>query len=58
MAGFFLGPHLGWWPALVQVENVQELSELGVIFLMFYIGLEFDLEKLKQAILQNEVQIG
>ncbi len=48
LAGFFLGPHLGWWPALVQVENVQEFSELGVIFLMFYIGLEFDLEKLKQ----------
>lgn len=48
LAGFFLGPHLGWWPALVHVENVQELSELGVIFLMFYIGLEFDLEKLKQ----------
>jgi CPA2 family monovalent cation:H+ antiporter-2 len=48
VAGFFLGPHLGLWPALVQVENVQELSELGVIFLMFYIGLEFDLDKLKQ----------
>lgn len=48
VAGFFLGPHLGWWPALVEVENVMELSELGVIFLMFYIGLEFDLEKLKQ----------
>ena len=48
IAGFFLGPHLGLWPALVEVENVQELSELGVIFLMFYIGLEFDLEESEQ----------
>ncbi|MCB1120705.1 MAG: cation:proton antiporter [Verrucomicrobiae bacterium] len=48
IAGFFVGPNLGWWPAVVHLENVQELSELGVIFLMFYIGLEFDLEKLKQ----------
>jgi len=48
VAGFFLGSDLAWWPTLVHLENVQELSELGVIFLMFYIGLEFDLDKLKQ----------
>ncbi len=50
LAGVFLGPNLGLWPALVHIENVQELSELGVIFLMFYIGLEFDLDRLKQII--------
>ncbi len=48
-AGFMIGPHLGLWPALVQIENVQELAELGVIFLMFYIGLEFDLDRLKKV---------
>ncbi|MDA0350414.1 MAG: cation:proton antiporter [Verrucomicrobia bacterium] len=48
VVGVFLGPNLGWWPALVRLENVTELSELGVIFLMFYIGLEFDLDRLKQ----------
>ncbi len=48
-AGFFLGPHIGLWHALVSVENAQGLSELGVIFLMFYIGLEFDLERLKKV---------
>lgn len=48
-AGFAIGPHLGLWPALVQIENVQELAELGVIFLMFYIGLEFDLDRLKKV---------
>lgn len=49
-AGFLVGPHLGLWPALVTLENVQELSELGVIFLLFYIGLEFDLTRLRQAL--------
>jgi monovalent cation:H+ antiporter-2, CPA2 family len=48
VAGFLLGPNFGLWPELVHVDHVKELSELGVIFLMFYIGLEFDLEKLKQ----------
>lgn len=48
-AGFVLGPHLGLWHSLVSIENAQGLSELGVIFLMFYIGLEFDLERLKKV---------
>ncbi|WP_221774794.1 cation:proton antiporter [Pelagicoccus albus] len=46
-AGFFLGPNLGLWPPLVTLSNVQDLSELGVVFLMFYIGLEFNIEKVK-----------
>lgn len=50
LAGFLLGPHLGLWPALVELDNVLELSELGVIFLLFYIGLEFDFGKLKRVI--------
>lgn len=30
---------------------IQSISELGVIFLMFCVGLEFDLKKLKQTLL-------
>jgi CPA2 family monovalent cation:H+ antiporter-2 len=48
-AGFIVGPHLGLWPTLVELENVQELSELGVIFLLFYIGLEFDFGRLRRS---------
>ena len=48
VAGFLVGPHLGL--ALVELDNVQELSELGVIFLLFYIGLEFDFGRLKRLI--------
>lgn len=49
VAGFLVGPHLGLWPTLVVLENVQELSELGVIFLLFYLGLEFDFSRLKRV---------
>jgi CPA2 family monovalent cation:H+ antiporter-2 len=49
-AGFIVGPHLGLWPALVELDNVQELSELGVIFLLFYIGLEFDFRRLRRSL--------
>jgi CPA2 family monovalent cation:H+ antiporter-2 len=44
-AGVLIGPHgLAWVPAS---EGVSHLGELGVVFLMFIIGLEFNLRKLK-----------
>lgn len=47
VAGVLLGPYLLPWSPLGEPDNLSELSELGVLFLMFYIGLEFDLAKLK-----------
>lgn len=32
-------------------DRIREISELGVLLLMFYIGLEFDVSKLKQVML-------
>lgn len=49
-AGFIIGPK-GVSPDLIDLSSVLQLSELGVIFLMFYIGLEFDLTKLKKVFL-------
>ncbi|MCH6259228.1 cation:proton antiporter [Puniceicoccaceae bacterium K14] len=49
-AGFAIGPQ-GLSPDLIELSNVLELSELGVVFLMFYIGLEFDLSKLKKVLM-------
>jgi len=46
-AGLLLGPHLLPATPLHDPEDLSSLSELGVLFLMFYIGLEFDLGKLK-----------
>lgn len=44
LAGMLAGPHvLGW---VDKVETVEMLAELGVIFLLFVIGMEFSLTKL------------
>src|SRR5262245_41242059 len=44
IVGMAIGPHaLGWIP---QTEEVRELAQIGVVFLMFSIGLEFSLPKL------------
>ena len=44
MVGVAIGPHaLGWIP---ETEEVRQLAGIGVVFLMFSIGLEFSLPKL------------
>ncbi|WP_052571384.1 cation:proton antiporter [Geothrix fermentans] len=44
-AGLIIGPHLPI-PLVADQGNVHTLSELGVILLMFSLGLEFSLKKL------------
>lgn len=46
-AGLLLGPYVLPFTPISDPANLQALSELGVLFLMFYIGLEFDLGKLR-----------
>lgn len=61
LAGLVVGPHVPI-PLVANQENVQTLSELGVILLMFTIGLEFNARKLLRAgprgILVVSVQAG
>ena len=45
LAGLIVGPHVPI-PLVADVAIVQTLSELGVILLMFALGLEFSLRKL------------
>jgi len=45
VAGFIVGPHLGLFPQF-SPESVDEWSELGIIFLLFGLGLEFNFKKL------------
>lgn len=45
LAGLIIGPHVPV-PLVADQHNVHTLSELGVILLMFSIGLEFSLKKL------------
>jgi monovalent cation:H+ antiporter-2, CPA2 family len=48
LAGLLVGPHVPI-PLVADPEIVQTLSELGVILLMFSLGLEFSLRKLLQV---------
>lgn len=45
IAGFIVGPHLGLFPQF-SPESVHQWSELGIIFLLFGLGLEFNFKKL------------
>jgi len=49
LAGVLVGPHLPTRPFVQESETIQTLSELGVILLMFSLGLEFSLRKLKEV---------
>lgn len=49
LAGLIIGPHLGF-PLTIDNEIIHLLSELGVIFLMFFLGLDFCLRKLFEVI--------
>jgi len=48
LAGLIVGPHLPV-PLVANRDIVQTLSELGVILLMFALGLEFSLRKLVEV---------
>ena len=47
-AGLILGGGVGLPSPVGDKAIIQELSELGVIFLLFFIGMEFDLRRLKK----------
>ena len=45
-AGFIIGPHTPPFGLIHDEDTIKILAELGVIFLMFCLGLEFSLRKL------------
>ena len=49
IAGVIIGPHTPPFPLIRDEQTIRTLSELGVIFLMFSLGLEFSLRKLKEV---------
>ena len=46
VAGFIIGPHTPPFGLIHDEATIKTLAELGVIFLMFCLGLEFSLRKL------------
>src|ERR1700750_1270716 len=47
IAGFLIGPFGAGW--VKSQESISVISELGLIFMLFMIGLEIDLKKIVRA---------
>lgn len=46
IAGLLVGPHIRLLPTVSDMESVKTWAEIGVIFLLFGLGLEFSFKKL------------
>lgn len=46
IAGFLVSPNFKLFPAVTDVETIRVWGELGVIFLLFNLGLEFSFKRL------------
>ncbi len=49
VAGMLIGPYTTHYGLVTDIPNIKILSELGVIFLMFSLGLEFSFHKLTRV---------
>lgn len=49
IAGFLVGPHFHLIPTVADNHNIEILAEIGVIFLLFSLGLEFSFKKLMRV---------
>ncbi|PWT70611.1 MAG: sodium:proton antiporter [Bacteroidetes bacterium] len=49
IAGFLIGPYFHLFPTVADNANIKILAEIGVIFLLFSLGLEFSFKKLMQV---------
>ncbi|MGM8361760.1 cation:proton antiporter domain-containing protein [Flavobacterium sp. ARAG 55.4] len=49
IAGFLAGNHFDFFPSVKDVHSVEVWAEIGVIFLLFSLGLEFSFKKLMKV---------
>lgn len=49
IAGLIVGPHFPLLPSVSDVSSIQIWAEIGVIFLLFALGLEFSFKKLARV---------
>ncbi|MBC7937132.1 MAG: cation:proton antiporter [Rhizobacter sp.] len=49
IAGILVSPHFKLFPSVIETANVQVWADMGVIFLLFSLGLEFSFKKLAQV---------
>ncbi len=50
LAGLLIGPNLFAGGLVSDAHTVEELAELGVIFLVFYLGLQFNIGRLQRIL--------
>ena len=46
VAGFLASPHFDLTPSVTDVDSIKTWSEIGVVFLLFALGLDFSFKKL------------
>lgn len=46
VAGFLAGPHMPYTPSVSDHSGIEDWSQIGVIFMMFSLGLEFSFKKI------------
>lgn len=46
VAGFLASPHILYTPSVMDTANIQTWADIGVIFLLFALGLEFSFKKI------------
>ena len=49
LAGLLVGPHISLFPTVADEEAVKVWSEIGVIILLFTLGLEFSFKKISKS---------
>ncbi|MGB3235533.1 MAG: cation:proton antiporter [Ferruginibacter sp.] len=49
LAGILVSPNFTIFPSVIDTNNVQVWAELGIIFLLFSLGLEFSFKKLAKV---------
>lgn len=49
IAGFLAGPHFEFFPSVDDLHSIEVWAEIGVIFLLFSLGLEFSFKKLMKV---------
>ena len=52
VAGFLAGPHMTYTPSIMDASSIEDWSQIGVIFLMFTLGLEFSFKRIIKMGLQ------
>lgn len=46
VAGFLVSPHMPYLASVVEKEGIQEWADIGVMFLLFALGLDFSFKKI------------